>query len=84
MVITYAKHCLDIISVHSCPTLQDTGLIALVHRQREQMQNEGTGCGSAAAQKKKKMGVRFKWQSTFPAGTMGFHYKSGLVLRQMF
>lgn len=34
--------------------------------------------------KKKKMGVRFKWQSTFPAGTMGFHYKSGLVPRQMF
>lgn len=33
---------------------------------------------------KKKMGVRFKWQSTFPAGTMGFHYKCGLVLRHMF
>lgn len=34
--------------------------------------------------KKKKTGVRFKWQSAFPAGTMGFHYKCRLVLRQMF
>lgn len=34
--------------------------------------------------KKKQTGVRFKWQSAFPAGTMGFHYKCRLVLRQMF
>lgn len=33
---------------------------------------------------KKRMGVRFKLPSAFPDGAMGFHYKCGLVLRQMF